>query len=90
VKKVNNKNSRYDEIVKQAEIKKEITKLNRLFKDMDIKVKKSVQSVVENAAFMAVTLRELQGHLNKNGLICEYQNGENQYGTRKYQEVWAL
>jgi nicotinic acid mononucleotide adenylyltransferase len=84
---VNNKNARYNEIAKQQEIKKEIAKLNKLFKDMEPKFKKTVQSVVENAAFMAVTLRELQDHLNKNGLTCEYQNGENQWGTKKSPEV---
>lgn len=84
---MNNKNSRYDEIAKQEEIKKEIKKINKLFKDMDPQVKKSVQSVVENAAFMAVTLRDLQTYLNKEGLTCEYQNGENQFGTKKAPEV---
>lgn len=84
---MNNKNSRYNEIAKQQEIKKEIAKLNKLFKDMEPKFKKTVQSVIENAAFMAITLRELQEHLNKNGLTCEYQNGENQWGTKKSPEV---
>lgn len=84
---MNNKNAGYNEIAKQQEIKKEITKVNRLFKDMDPKIKKSVQSVIENAAFMAVTLRELQEYLNKNGLTCEYQNGENQFGVKKAPEI---
>jgi hypothetical protein len=87
VKKVNNKNQRYEEIAKQQEIKKEIAKLNKLFKDIEPKKKKAVQSVVENAAFMAVTLRELQEYLIKNGLTCEYQNGENQFGVKKSPEV---
>lgn len=84
---MNDKNARYNEIAKQQEIKKEIAKLNKLFKDMEPKFKKTVQSVVENAAFMAVTLRELQEHLNKNGLTCEYQNGENQWGVKKSPEI---
>ena len=54
---------------------------------MDIQIKKSVQAVIENAAFMAVTLRELQTYLNKNGLTCEYQNGENQFGIKKSPQV---
>jgi uncharacterized FlaG/YvyC family protein len=87
VKKVNNKNARFEEIAKQEEIKKEISKLNKLFKDMDVNIKKSVHSVIENAAFMAVTLRDLQDYLNKNGLTCEYQNGENQFGTKKSPEI---
>jgi len=86
-KKVANYNPTIEKILKEQQIKKEITKLNRLFKDMDIPVKKAVQSVIENTAFMAVTLRELQDYLNENGLICEYQNGENQFGTKKAPEV---
>ena len=84
---MNNNSGRYDEIAKQQEIKKEISKINRLFKDMEPKTKKAVQSVIENAAFMAVTLRELQEYLNQNGLTCEYQNGENQFGVKKTPEV---
>lgn len=84
---MNIKSARLTEIAKQQEIKKEIAKLNKLFKDMEAKTKKAVQSVIENAAFMAVTLRELQDYLNKNGLTCEYQNGENQFGVKKSPEV---
>jgi hypothetical protein len=87
VRKTNNKNTICEKIIRQQEIKKEISKLNKIFKEMDIQVKKSVQSVVENAAFMAVTLRELQDYLNENGLTCEYQNGENQFGIKKSPEV---
>lgn len=84
---MNNKRSTCEEIIKQQEIKKEIAKISKLFKDMDPKIKVSVKSIIENAAFMAVTLRELQNYLNKNGLTCEYQNGENQFGTKKAPEV---
>lgn len=84
---MNNNSGRYDEIAKQQEIKKEISKINKLFKDMEPKTKKAVQSVIENAAFMAVTLRELQEYLNQNGLTCEYQNGENQFGVKKTPEI---
>ena len=86
-KKIGNYNPIIEKILKQQEIKKEITKLNRLFKDMDIQIKKAAQSTIENAAFMAVTLRELQDYMNENGLTCEYQNGENQFGTKKSPEV---
>ena len=83
----NTNNKKMDEMAKLIEIKKEIAKLNKLFKDMDIQVKKSISTVIENAAFMAVTLRELQDYLNKNGLTVEYQNGENQFGIKKSAEI---
>lgn len=75
------------EIEIDLEIKKEIRKINILFKDLDKNVKKTVESLIQNAAYMAVTLRELQGALNKNGLISEYQNGENQWGTKRSPEI---
>lgn len=87
MRNTNNKEKLLKQIEKDVEIKKEITKLNSLFKDMDKKYKKSVSSIIENAAFMAVTLRELRDYLNKNGLTCEYQNGENQFGVKKSPEV---
>lgn len=74
-------------IAKDLEIKKEIKKINILFKDLDKNVKRTVESLIQNAAYMAVTLKELQETLNTNGLISEYQNGENQWGTKKSPEV---
>ncbi|WP_244833382.1 hypothetical protein [Clostridium sp. BJN0001] len=82
-----NTNDKCKEIEKDILIKKEIKKINALFKDLDKHVKKSVESLIQNAAYMAVTLRELQDTLNQNGLISEYQNGENQWGTKKSPEV---
>ena len=83
----NTNNKKIQQIEKDIAIKKEITKLNSLFKDMDKKYKKAVSTTIENAAFMAVTLRELKEYLNANGLTCEYQNGENQFGVKKSPEV---
>lgn len=82
-----NTNDRYKEIAKDIEIKKEIKKINILFKDLDKNVKKTVDSLIQNAAYMAVTLRELQETLNQNGMVSEYQNGENQWGTKKSPEI---
>lgn len=87
MRNTNNKNKRFKEIEKDIEIKKEITKLNSLFKDMDKKYKKAISATIDNAAFMAVTLRELRSYLNENGLTCEYQNGENQFGVKKSPEI---
>ncbi|KEZ85559.1 hypothetical protein IO99_13770 [Clostridium sulfidigenes] len=82
-----NTNDKCKEIAKDLEITKEIKKINILFKDLNKDVKKTVDSLIQNAAYMAVTLRELQETLNQNGMITEYQNGENQWGTKKSPEV---
>lgn len=72
---------------KDAKIKKEMAKLKRLFKDMDKDTMNTVSSLIRNAAFMAVTLDDLQETINLEGTVSEYQNGENQWGTKKSPEV---
>ena len=72
---------------KDARIKKEITKLKRLFKDMDKSTMDTVYSLIKNAAFMAITLDDLQETINLEGAVSEYKNGENQFGTKKSPEV---
>lgn len=68
-------------------IKKEIRRLNSVYRNLSKEKKKVVKSLVENAAFMAITLEDLQKHINENGVTSEYQNGENQWGTKKSPEV---
>lgn len=38
---------------------------------------------LQNAAFMKVTLEDLQGVINKEGAVEEYQNGEHQHGMKQ-------
>lgn len=85
--KTKNTNDKIKEIEKDAQIKKEIKKINSLFKDLDKNTKKAVEALIQNAAYVSVTLKELQNTLNRNGLTCEYQNGENQWGTKKSPEI---
>lgn len=75
------------DISKEERIKKEIRRLKRIFKKMDDDTKKATQSLIENAAFMSVTLEDLQETINREGVISEYQNGANQWGTKKSPEV---
>lgn len=72
---------------KDARIKKEIKKLKKQFGGMDKKTLDIVESLIRNAAFMSVTLDDLQEILNEEGLTSEYQNGENQWGVKKSPEA---
>jgi len=74
-------------IEKDARIKKEMLKLRRLFKDMEKSTMDTVSSLINNAAFMSITLEDLQETINLEGAIAKYQNGENQWGTKKSPEV---
>lgn len=75
------------ELTKEERIKKEERRLARLFKDIPKERKDTVKSLISSAAFMAVTLEDLQKTINRDGVVSEYQNGENQWGTKKSPEV---
>lgn len=72
---------------KKDKIKKEKNKIKRIFAELDANKKKLVEPLIEKAAFMSVTLDELQEQINSEGCVSEYQNGANQYGTKKSPEV---
>lgn len=75
------------ELTKEQKIKKEIARLKRVFKDLDKNKLQIVESLKKNAAFMAVSLEELQEIINAEGYVVEYQNGENQKGTKQSDAV---
>lgn len=66
---------------------KELNKLKRIFKDIEKNKKDIVEKLIQNAAFMAEELDLLQEQIKENGIISEYKNGENQWGTKKSPEV---
>jgi chitinase len=72
---------------KEKKIKAELNRLKKLFNDLDVDVQKACNSLIDNAAFMAVTLKELQEAINADGIVSTYQNGANQWGTKKSPEV---
>lgn len=72
---------------KEEKIRREIARLKRVFKNLDGNMLITVQSLIQNAAFMSVTLEELQETINKDGCTSKYQNGENQFGTKKSPEI---
>ena len=64
-----------DEIIKDDRIKKEINKLKRIFKDINKDKKTLCAELIRNAAFMAVTLEDLQNDIMENGAIITGTNG---------------
>ena len=74
-------------MAKDELILKEVTRLTSVFKDIDKGKMKLCSKLIQNAAFMSVTLEELQGIINSKGVTEKYQNGENQSGVKKSSEV---
>lgn len=68
-------------------IRKERSKLFKQFNKIEKKKLKIVEKLIDNAAFMAVMLEDIQQRINENGYMIEYKNGENQYGTKKNPEI---
>jgi len=75
------------DITKEDKILQEIKRLNNIFGKLDLKIKKSVKSLIENCAFMYITLQELQEAINKKGCVEIYTNGANQSGLKKSSEI---
>lgn len=66
---------------------KELTKLKKIFKNIEPDKEKIVEKLISNAAFMAESLEELQEAIREKGFVEEYHNGANQSGIKKCSEV---
>ena len=71
------------ELTVEQRIKREETRLKRVFKDIDKNKLTVVEGLIHNAAWSRITLDDLQRQITAEGVTAEYQNGENQKGTRQ-------
>lgn len=83
VEKAEDSNSRVVEAEKDKRIKKEIRRLRKLFPEVNENKQKLVFSVIDDMAFLAITMQDLRENIIKDGTTVEYKNGENQYGTKQ-------
>lgn len=77
----------YADMAKEEIISSEKRKLSGIYSRLESKTKKSVSSLVDNAAFMAASLYELQRGINTEGYTEEYHNGANQTGVKRSAKV---
>ena len=68
---------------KQKRIKKEISRLRKLFKEIDENKKKLVLTTIDDVAFLTVAMQDLRENIIRDGTSVEYKNGENRYGTKQ-------
>ena len=61
-------------ISKDELIKKELKRLGKVFADLDGNQRKVVEPLLSTAAFLSVSLAELQESINENGYTEEYQS----------------
>lgn len=72
-----------DYLEKQKRIKKEVSRLRKLFKEIHENKKKLVMTLIDDVAFLTITMQDLRESIIREGTTVEYKNGENQYGTKQ-------
>ena len=68
---------------KETRIAREKARLEELFNDLESNKKQTCLALIDRAAFITVSLEDLEVHLNKHGWVEYYQNGETQSGWKK-------
>lgn len=63
-------------INKDALVKREIARLTNLFKDIERVRRLSTNGLIEEAAFMKITLAELKVSINENGPVDDMPQGD--------------
>lgn len=64
------------ELTKDELIKQEIDRLTEFFKDIDENKRRTAEGLIEEAAYIRVTMRELKQEIDKNGPIDEMPQGD--------------
>ena len=70
------------EPTKEQRVAAEARKLKKLAKGLSESKLAVVVPLIEQAAFMRITLDDLQKQINEEGCVEEYQNGKNQQGFK--------
>ena len=68
---------------KSTRVTKEKNRLLDIFKDLEPNKLQTCHALIDRAAFITVSLQDLEEMLNETGWVEYYQNGENQSGMKK-------
>lgn len=75
------------EKTKEQRIKAEKSRLKGIFRELDANQRKIVLQLIDTAAFLSVSLVELQDKINEEGYTEKYKNGQNQFGVKQSEAV---
>lgn len=67
----------------KGRVKKEKARLLELFKDLEPNKLQTCLALIDRAAFITISLQDLESQLNEIGWTEYYQNGETQSGWKK-------
>lgn len=68
---------------KETRIKKERERLAKIFDDLEPNKLSTCQALLDRAAFITISLQDVEEQLNEVGWTEYYQNGETQSGWKK-------
>lgn len=68
---------------KKKEVKKEINKLTKIFKKIDQNTYEIAKNLIDEAAFMSITLKENRQYIEEHGVKELYMNGKGQFGYKE-------
>ncbi len=68
---------------RKKEIKANIRKIKQSLKSADPEILKINAQLIEEAATYAANLKEINALINRDGMVDYYQNGKDQWGTKK-------
>lgn len=68
---------------KDTRIKREKKRLQEIFKDLEPNKLSTCQALIDRAAFITISLQDIEVQLNEIGWTEYYQNGESQSGRKK-------
>lgn len=69
----------FDEEEKKKRIKSEITKLKKLYKNLPKEKLKAAEGLIQEAAFMRVTLEETRHIIDKEGVVEVFEQGSQKF-----------
>ena len=72
---------------KEGKVLKEIARLHEIFREIPEDRKALAEKAIQRAAWLVISLEELEHCIDQTGFMSEYQNGENQWGTKKNPDV---
>lgn len=72
-----------EELERNNRIKAEFDRLRIYFEGLPENENAVLMPLIQNAAFMRITLEDLQELIQRDGVIDSYQNGENQHGLKQ-------
>lgn len=70
-------------MTKDERIQAELARLMKIYQDLPENTLEVMLPLIQNAAFMKVTMDDLQEEIKENGAVETYQNGANQSGRKQ-------